>query len=877
MRCSGLVVLLLSLGFLACALEPKPSDLFRGGELDKLPYVTTSSIAAEGEHFYLEDLNGDGEPERLLIAKGGAGDDIEKYWFINIRPFYHGEAEGTQEVIASGINYIDIELNNIDMNPGKEIILTYTEGDTILLDIYKYSIEKGIDRIMHKEILRRDEFGIKHSWEGSYNIQAFAEMNGDDIPDILGSYSAGVDLIPRGLLAIDPSSGEHLWRYPLGTMVRLTLVEDIDANGSEDIIISTNSPNNPVYQSIVEDGCEYAIIGSSAATYVKYSDTGDLLEFQKELPIGDRRIQRIEGEYFTSDDSSYVIRLSKTGKLVWKVARGGGHSTTWCRLIDFDGDEHYDIVTWTNHSGKDSTKNNIISILNREDGSEALRSSPLSAPVRDVKVVQLDSKRSALVAIDKDGNGIIFDDKLRLKLKCYLPEIKGLTSIADINQDRASELILLTLNDDIVITDQDFNPLTFIEGPVVYLSDIGVVDYRDTTSIYISRGKIKQHVILIPQQPLLTLWKNNWQLIVLTSGFFFVCILSYFYRRKCRKDCDNNILALFDKIPMAVAWFDNNGNFAGANQKLIKMFAPDLNGDYFFEVGNISELKERWDCFRLNSHNRELFNWDTHIEKVPKQFEVTMFQISDSSFASYYLLISENVGRKEWERAVIWAGVAQKISHKRIKGGLQPIISAAYRIKKTKHPQDEDYALAERIVNASESIKNDTARLMRLLKPDSPNLRWMDINEVVINLLQGYKDNAPSDIEIKSKLSTDEFRVMADNDSLQEAINVIIINAIEVLDEGGMISISTYMAQDLLSVKSDYGVIEIRDTGHGIPEEDIKTIFQLGYTTKKDGSGFGLAFAKQVVEDLGGRISVSSKLGEGTVFTLKIPLQRKDR
>ena len=67
-------------------------------------------------------------------------------------------------------------------------------------------------------------------------------------------------------------------------------------------------------------------------------------------------------------------------------------------------------------------------------------------------------------------------------------------------------------------------------------------------------------------------------------------------------------------------------------------------------------------------------------------------------------------------------------------------------------------------------------------------------------------------------------------------------------------------------------VIEITDTGRGIPPAEVPQIFDAYYSKKKGGTGLGLAIAKRLVEEHGGRISVTSELGKGSVFKVELPV-----
>ena len=99
----------------------------------------------------------------------------------------------------------------------------------------------------------------------------------------------------------------------------------------------------------------------------------------------------------------------------------------------------------------------------------------------------------------------------------------------------------------------------------------------------------------------------------------------------------------------------------------------------------------------------------------------------------------------------------------------------------------------------------------------------------------------------------------------------IIVNAAEAMHGSGTLTIATSPAPDRKTVS-----IEFTDTGEGIPEENFTKIFDPFFTTKDvgKGTGLGLATSYGIVEDHGGKISVKSKVGEGTTFTIELPIHQ---
>jgi signal transduction histidine kinase len=99
----------------------------------------------------------------------------------------------------------------------------------------------------------------------------------------------------------------------------------------------------------------------------------------------------------------------------------------------------------------------------------------------------------------------------------------------------------------------------------------------------------------------------------------------------------------------------------------------------------------------------------------------------------------------------------------------------------------------------------------------------------------------------------------------------IIVNAAEAMHGSGTLTIITSPAPHRKAV-----FIEFTDTGEGIPEENLTRIFDPFFTTKEvgKGTGLGLATSYGIIEDHGGKISVKSKVGEGTAFTIELPIHQ---
>lgn len=106
--------------------------------------------------------------------------------------------------------------------------------------------------------------------------------------------------------------------------------------------------------------------------------------------------------------------------------------------------------------------------------------------------------------------------------------------------------------------------------------------------------------------------------------------------------------------------------------------------------------------------------------------------------------------------------------------------------------------------------------------------------------------------------------MLIDREQMQQVLLNIMRNGVEATAKGRSITLRVFC-------RGSRSVIEIADSGTGIPAAKLPEIFNLYFTTKNDGSGMGLSIANQIVHAHGGLIEVSSREGEGSVFSILLP------
>ncbi|MGQ9661728.1 MAG: two-component system sensor histidine kinase NtrB [Kiritimatiellia bacterium] len=155
---------------------------------------------------------------------------------------------------------------------------------------------------------------------------------------------------------------------------------------------------------------------------------------------------------------------------------------------------------------------------------------------------------------------------------------------------------------------------------------------------------------------------------------------------------------------------------------------------------------------------------------------------------------------------------------------------------------------------------------LKAIRPSKPHFTVANIESILNETLTLMKQEIEERNVITEIHATEALpRVRVDRNQLKQAFFNVIRNAVQAMPDGGRLTIT-------LSCSDRYLAISFRDTGVGIRAEDLGRVFEPYYSTKPGGSGLGLMVVQRIIQEHGGQIEVASKLGEGTNFTILLPL-----
>jgi len=214
------------------------------------------------------------------------------------------------------------------------------------------------------------------------------------------------------------------------------------------------------------------------------------------------------------------------------------------------------------------------------------------------------------------------------------------------------------------------------------------------------------------------------------------------------------------------------------------------------------------------------------------------------------------------------AGIAHEINNP-----LTTIMTSSMLLQEDLDPDDDMYAELETISKESLRCRKIVQSLLDFARQTKPMKKLLNLNDVITDSLYLIRKQAKfHDITINTALSEGLPQTYIDKDQIQQTLINLTLNAIEATESGGLVTFTTeyYHSGDMIHVK-------VSDTGKGISKDNLNKIFDPFFTTNDSGTGLGLAITHGIIEQHGGEIQVDSIMGEGTTFTIMLPVKQKGK
>jgi signal transduction histidine kinase len=217
------------------------------------------------------------------------------------------------------------------------------------------------------------------------------------------------------------------------------------------------------------------------------------------------------------------------------------------------------------------------------------------------------------------------------------------------------------------------------------------------------------------------------------------------------------------------------------------------------------------------------------------------------------------------ERIAALGRAAAQVAHE-VKNPLAGLLLYSLHLKsKSDNFSERQTYLVGKIVDTINHLNNRVEQILDFARPVNLNLQAGNLNEIVNDILELLRPQLTAkEVEVRLSMGQRAAYALLDESSIRGALMNLILNAIEATPERGVVSIACDRSDGSVRLK-------ITDTGPGIDDEKAKKIFEPFYTTKAGGLGLGMPYARKIIEQHGGTISLNSRPGEGTTVSVVLP------
>lgn len=325
------------------------------------------------------------------------------------------------------------------------------------------------------------------------------------------------------------------------------------------------------------------------------------------------------------------------------------------------------------------------------------------------------------------------------------------------------------------------------------------------------------------------------------------------------------LLAAIPLLFFGIAIFYEEINPLGITERRFLIFALILStliAALIFGIGTVIRLiKPILELEKgVNSLSREGFEKEIKISTGDEIEELT------GAFNKMIHELKNSIKEQErLSRLAAMGELSARLAHE-IRNPLNAIEGAASYIRKNYKGEliSEFLQIIREEVNRINIL---TTSLLNFSKPVLPQPELSDINKLVnetVRLInQEYSDK---EVLLEVNLNEDIPDTMFDRDQIKQVIINLMLNALEASEKGQKVLVMTGRGNGSV-------VISVRDSGKGITKDEVENIFKPFYTTKTKGTGLGLAIAEKIAKEHEGYISVETAEGEGSTFSLYLPIK----
>jgi PAS domain S-box-containing protein len=345
------------------------------------------------------------------------------------------------------------------------------------------------------------------------------------------------------------------------------------------------------------------------------------------------------------------------------------------------------------------------------------------------------------------------------------------------------------------------------------------------------------------------------------------------------------IQEVFIRFPLALSLLDKSGRILFANDSFTSFCGASQEAVRGKKIGEVLPLPGLQTLLASCHGQQRTRRGEFPLTHTPgggvSVVQVTLTPLTFSSSAdpsSTFLLLLEDISEKvRWEEQLLqaeklsgMAELAATLAHEL--GNPLGIISSTLQYVQTHLHDNRFHEELAVIIDQVERMDELLRTLMDVTGPAEPRFSRERVDHAFAQVLTFIaKEAEKRRVRIQTNFAPELPSCLADSRQLKQVFLNLCKNALEAMPKGGNLSVAIHPSTGTREV-----MIEVKDTGSGIPPEDLERIWKPFYSTKVRGSGLGLSLCRRVVEQYGGHIHVWSVYGQGTTFRIILPVGRRE-
>jgi signal transduction histidine kinase len=222
----------------------------------------------------------------------------------------------------------------------------------------------------------------------------------------------------------------------------------------------------------------------------------------------------------------------------------------------------------------------------------------------------------------------------------------------------------------------------------------------------------------------------------------------------------------------------------------------------------------------------------------------------------------------EQERLAALGEISAVVAHE-VRNPLGVIFNSLGSLRRLVRPTGDAKLLLDIVGEEADRLNRIVGDLLDFARPSLPHLRPERLEVIVEDAVRAALAQGSAGVELRVERGPDLPAVGIDARLVRQAVLNVAANAVQAMPRGGTVTVRTRRDGDGV-------LVELEDSGAGIPDHVRGRIFEPFFTTKASGTGLGLAVVKRILDGHGGTVDLTSAAGAGTTVRLRFPLSRAD-